>query len=109
MIEVLGGIAWHQVPAVDRYETKEGDAWYAAGVERVEAEGTKGWRHGERRVFLQENATWGKAIHNFPTEDAARSALQKAMGDSKPSGADDLSPFAQLLRAAQEAKERKKK
>lgn len=109
-IEVHGGIAWEKVPAVKRNDMiKDGDAWYAFGVERVETPGTAGWRATQGQRYLQEDGTWDKKVRYFPTEEAAKEILDKALRHIKSPDANEISAFELALRAAREAKERKKK
>lgn len=107
IIQVLGGIAWQEAPRVRRHGMiKEGNSWYVSGVERVETEGTAGWRHGERYTYLQEDGSWGRKVHYFPTEDAAKSALETAIGTTKSSSAQEPSAFELAMRAAEEKKKK---
>jgi len=109
-IQVLGGIAWQRAPAA-RQNTmiKEGDAWYVSGVERVETEGTAGWRHLELDLFLQGDSSWGRKAQYFPTEEAAQNALEKAIGTTAVPSTHEPTAFELAMQKAQDAKKGAKK
>ena len=112
MIEILGEIVWQEAPTVSRNSLteREGNAWYVSGVERVEIEGTGGWRHGERNLYLQEDGSWApKSPLYFPTEKAAQEKMLKTLGKEniKTPDANEISAFELALQDARSKKRKK--
>ena len=110
MIEALGGIVWQKTPSVHRNDIiKDGAAWYVTGEERVEIDGTDGWRHTVRSLYLQEGGVWNLIAHYFPTQEVAQKALEEAVKDVKSPGANEISAFELAFREAEAKKKRRRK
>ncbi len=77
MSKVLYGFTWQKPPTVGQYEAWGTDSWYMSGFLEIEIIKVADELAPQGLVYLQEDGTWGGAIHYFSSQGAVKTALGK--------------------------------